>query len=880
MFQPPIKSLAPDIPSFYGRNSDIRYSMHPASYWGKTGIKLGSGSYGTVWRFKSPEGKYVAIKVFGKAEEGDASTDSIREISILRRCNHPNIIKMIDIGGYDSSRRDSSIFVVLELAQMDLARLINSTSRLYTMKFGDHTLLRSYMYQLARGIHYLHSNDIVHLDIKPANILIFDNGARLVIADFGFSRAGIIPGDTETLAQTLWWRAPELLLGSSGQLKSLDIFSLGVVYLDMLFDEYAFKVIEEEDDKEDHVNESILLKQVELLGHMTEEDWPGVSGFVKYTPTIKAYALDHLEGNLKERLKTNAKFYFEMGPGLETFLMKLLSPNPSRRSTIDSIVTDRYFTEYYDVKSVVEQKMPVNVNVKPTDPYCGEYMDPALYVNKTEDLIPSIIPPQFSIRLFDMFTDIKVKTRMSTAAVFHARYLFEYAVSMKPDMPKDDWQLLGTTCLYISRKLIDGRANVYPSYWDLMPYNAEHVGPMAFIKMELEILKLVNFDLLFPTPMQYFHYILIDSTDQIRFIARNVAWLLSVIKSPNMDARKISYVSTYIAYKCTNEEFPKCMNSGNYDYATEADLAIDQINYLRFERRDLEATNKITATPQISKILDNWPACRQLKITTTDSNQARLTFLWYDEEADEELVIPLSSEVIDCIKNNGWRLDEKVGQGSENAVFSATALDGSNIRVAILIGNSCTDKLAYYLDKIRKLQELGVFSTEYMVKVYPSIQCDVKISSYHRYCPGVANQSKHFGIVELVGKTLAECVYMNRTNTTYNKYDFIVKTYNQVLRLFSYLADKKFEYPDLLLDNFAYRDTTLIFIDLNGLRSASRETSPETPALEIVDSMMNVFDESEFNAFIRNNSWKGVTGMATNAHESRTLREMFSRQKV
>lgn len=867
----PIKmdALGMDVPVFYTRNEKIRYPMHPAEYWGERGTKLGSGAYGTVWRYKSPTGKFVAIKVFKKEPNGDVSIDSIREISILRRCRHPNIIKVVDIGGYDSTKHSTSLFVVLEMAQMDLGRLINSTSRLYNMKYPNHEFLRSYMYQLARGLHYLHSNDIVHLDLKPSNILIFDNGARLVIADFGFSKAGIIPGQLESRAQTIWWRSPELLLGSYGQMKSLDVFSLGVIYLDMALNRFVFST-----NSEDGEEKVVLMKQIELLGHMTEEDWPGVSGFRKYAPDIEVYAKYHMDGNLKHVIMAEAPYQWELGPGFITMISRMTLPNPSRRATIESIVKNTYFTETYDVKSAVEAKMPVITNVDVKVPYCGEYMDPTLFANPPVGLISDALSRKESMFISDWYSEIKTKYKqdMSINTIFHARYLFEYVLSLKPDIRKEIIQLLAGVCLYISSKLIDGNS---ASTSDIsmryllnkmtIPYSL-----YDFLTMELDILKTVNFDLLFPTPPQYLHYILINSTDRIRILSKNIAWLMSVAEYPNMDARKISYVSVYIIYQCSDDEFPKCMGSGGYDYKNAADSAIDQIKYIR-SRPELRSSNFLASNAQLAHIIDKWGVCREKKQSIFEKSNS-FTFMWYDENTDEELSLELSYTVLEFIRKLGWRLDEKIGQGGENAVFSATNITGKTTKAAILIGNSCKDSDTHSLERIRKLQESGVLSTDYMMIVYEPIRFQGKLSLNPRYCSYTKEQIKYIGVVELTGITLAEAVYLKRSNTIDEKHEFVVNTYRQLMRLFEYLAAAGFEYPDRLLDNFAYRGSDLIFIDLEGMKPAEFPPSPIDIVTEIIQAILNVFDPDEFLRFHKHTSWKGVTGIARDEQESRDLR--------
>jgi len=143
--------------------------------------EIGSGSYGTVFHALSAKNNdFVAIKKFTNSLENPVNCKrTLREIEILSLCNHPNIIKYLD-SAYNTTTQE--IYLVEELADMDLRKIIHAPICLSPLQ------VKTIMYGILCGLNYLHSGGIVHRDIKPGNILIDKNG-NVKICDFGLSRA-------------------------------------------------------------------------------------------------------------------------------------------------------------------------------------------------------------------------------------------------------------------------------------------------------------------------------------------------------------------------------------------------------------------------------------------------------------------------------------------------------------------------------------------------------------------------------------------------------------------------------------------------------------------------------------------------------------------
>ncbi|EAY20565.1 CMGC family protein kinase [Trichomonas vaginalis G3] len=182
--------------------------------------KLGAGTYGMVFKAKDKTtGKIVAIKemILDQEEEGVSST-TMREISILKKMNHPNIVSLVD-----TYVQGTQLTIVLEYLDMNIRDYMKKPVKM------DPKLVKSYAFQLLAGTYYLHTHRVIHRDIKPDNLLINHDG-YLKICDFGLSRFFTIPIQqyTENIV-TLWYRPPEILLHNPIYEISADIWSVGCV---------------------------------------------------------------------------------------------------------------------------------------------------------------------------------------------------------------------------------------------------------------------------------------------------------------------------------------------------------------------------------------------------------------------------------------------------------------------------------------------------------------------------------------------------------------------------------------------------------------------------------------------------------------------------
>jgi mitogen-activated protein kinase 1/3 len=199
--------------------------------------QIGSGAYGVVIAATDIEsGEKVAIKKIHRAFEDLIDAKRIlREIKLLRHFDHDNVISILDILPPPSVQEFEDVYIVTDLMETDLHRVIYSRQALT----DDH--IQYFLYQILCALKYIHSADVLHRDLKPSNILLNSN-CDLKICDFGLAR-GVMPEDDESeqaganlteYVVTRWYRAPEIMLSCQDYKKGIDLWSVGCIFAEML----------------------------------------------------------------------------------------------------------------------------------------------------------------------------------------------------------------------------------------------------------------------------------------------------------------------------------------------------------------------------------------------------------------------------------------------------------------------------------------------------------------------------------------------------------------------------------------------------------------------------------------------------------------------
>jgi serine/threonine protein kinase len=219
----------------------------------------------------------VALKeIHLDSEEGTPST-AIREISLMKELKHENIVSL-----YDVIHTENKLMLVFEHMDKDLKKYMDTRGDRGAL---DAATIKSFMYQLLRGIAFCHENRVLHRDLKPQNLLI-NNKGQLKLADFGLARAFGIPVNTfSNEVVTLWYRAPDVLLGSRTYNTSIDIWSAGCIMAELYTGRPLFPGT---------TNEDQLQRIFRLMGTPSERSWPGISQFPEYKPNFQVYATQDL----------------------------------------------------------------------------------------------------------------------------------------------------------------------------------------------------------------------------------------------------------------------------------------------------------------------------------------------------------------------------------------------------------------------------------------------------------------------------------------------------------------------------------------------------------------------------------------------------------
>jgi len=280
--------------------------------------KIGEGTYGVVYKAKDRvTGEMIALKKIRlEAEDEGIPSTAIREISLLKELQHSNIVRL-----YDVVHTERKLTLVFEFLDQDLKKYLD-------VRDGglQPAIMKSFLYQLLRGVAYCHHHRVLHRDLKPQNLLINREG-ELKLADFGLARAFGIPVRSYTHeVVTLWYRAPDVLMGSRKYSTPVDVWSIGCIFAEMANGRPLFAGTSENDQ---------LDRIFRLLGTPNEEIYPQIADLPEYKPDFTIYPRPDSLAQLVEGLD-------HRGCDL---LQKMLEYDPARRISAQDAMSHPYFDD-------------------------------------------------------------------------------------------------------------------------------------------------------------------------------------------------------------------------------------------------------------------------------------------------------------------------------------------------------------------------------------------------------------------------------------------------------------------------------------------------------------------------------------------------------
>ena len=310
--------------------------------------QIGQGTFGKVYKSsyytKDNELKTVAIKKIPMSSQDEGlPLTAVREIAILQAYHHPNLVELLDIiiAPVKPPNYRGHVDLVFEYMEHDISALVESKI-LFTQ--GE---IKNIMKQILTGIAYLHSNNIIHRDIKRANILLNNNGV-VKLGDFGLARIICpLPQRNKLYSGnvvTIWYRPPELLLGMKNYDLKVDMWSIGCVFAELLMGEPIFKG----NNEKEQIQEIFT-----ICGSPNENTWPGISLFPSYEYLMPKNTFDN---NLKLFITSKSKSPID--DITYDLIQKMLMVNPRDRISAEEALKHEYFSDSHSVK--IEEIRKIN----------------------------------------------------------------------------------------------------------------------------------------------------------------------------------------------------------------------------------------------------------------------------------------------------------------------------------------------------------------------------------------------------------------------------------------------------------------------------------------------------------------------------------------
>lgn len=288
--------------------------------------KIGEGAYGVVYKARDTStSATVALKrIRLDAEEEGVPCTAIREVSLLKELRHENIVKLLDV-----CHSGNRLTMVFEFLDLDLKKYLDRENGNL-----DAATVQRFMRDLLRGVAFCHRNNVLHRDLKPQNLLI-SREKTLKLGDFGLGRSFAIPVRKFTNeVVTLWYRAPDVLLGSMQYGPPVDLWSVGCIFAEMATGTPLFAGKNDADQ---------LLRIFRFLGTPNNTVWPSIN---QYPNSTNMLSREELLQNFEPqwmRVQGTVPGFEKLGPSGLSLLESLLRYEPSRRISAAEALKHPYF---------------------------------------------------------------------------------------------------------------------------------------------------------------------------------------------------------------------------------------------------------------------------------------------------------------------------------------------------------------------------------------------------------------------------------------------------------------------------------------------------------------------------------------------------------